>query len=395
MAALGIGAIAVACGSFSGDEASAEDGGTEATTPDGHVVDSEVDEANAPSCIPQPLDPTDAGEDASCEPNSAPIDLGTSTTHCGRCRHECTGSVCQNGRCVPVVASSEGSPATLGSVASGRIYFSTAGSPRHVRSFGTDSMTAQTHADLADDAGGLGAPLVDGVDAFAVASDLGIIDVDTSSMSPNVKTFFARSGNALTAIAVDSSTVYALDYTGTIVGLPRDGGGAVPILPGNTGTVIGMVSDHTKLYWSLKPTGAGPDSTKLQIRDGNGTVVNRAESLPDVAAITLDRDYVYLAGPDGVVRRIEKTGTSAPAIIARLPGQRLYPKGFAVDDDNVYVACTDDALGGTVQLSIFEAPKCGGPVRLVATDFMYTPGLAVVGRFLYWSRDSSIARVAK
>jgi hypothetical protein len=395
--AVAIGAIAVACSSFSGDEQATPEAGADASTNDdgSGSVDGAVPDAPAPSCIPLPLEGSDAGEDASCGPGGLTVDLAQSTTHCGRCGHDCLGGGCQGGRCVPANITTESGLPSLGSVVAGRLYYAVAGASSQLRSVNADGTDAKTHLDIGADAGPLTAPEVAGTDAYAIARDVGILKVDTAAAVPtNAPPFYARY-NALTDLAVGDTYVYWLDYTGGIAARPRmPGTSDLPIRAGDGDSVFGLWSADAKLYWALTRV-AAPDDTMLQVRSADGSIVNRATNLPPIHALAFDADYIYMASRTGVILRVEKAGAAPPVVIAQLPGTRLYPKGFAVDDDSVYVAVTDDSSGGTIQLTIFQASKCGGPTRRLVDDFIRGRGLASIGRYLYWSRENAIGRVAK
>jgi hypothetical protein len=111
--------------------------------------------------------------------------------------------------------------------------------------------------------------------------------------------------------------------------------------------------------------------------------------------LTSDAEYIYLVSGNGEIRRVLEQGVTPPEIIGRITGLRRVAKGIAVDDGYVYVACSQDGNGGTVQLDLYQVSKCGGPMRLLADDLIYGGSLAASGPHLYWGHAAAVARIAK
>jgi hypothetical protein len=390
----------LACGSFAGEEpssageAGAGESGSDGNTPDAGTSDS------APACIPQPLEASDAGEHASCGTSGLATDLASSTTNCGRCGHDCRESVCAAGRCTPKDFAVEGSPAWIGTATDSRLYWTrTTDVAQQFRSAGFDGTVAVTHGSIATDGGGpLTSALLNGADLFAILQSVGVVRAAATGSDTTVATFAPRA-NALTELAVDSDNVYALDYAGGIVATPRSGGMTRELLPATTSSQVpvrNLTSDGAVLYWTYTVPGGGPSTTVLKVRTkATGDVVDRASGLPEIRALTFDAEYIYMADTIGTVRRVAKAGSAAPEVIGRVPGTRLFPKGIAVDDVSIYVACTEDGALGTDQMTMFQISKCGGPARVIADDRIRTFSVVVAGDYLYWSRDSGIVRMAK
>jgi hypothetical protein len=90
---------------------------------------------------------------------------------------------------------------------------------------------------------------------------------------------------------------------------------------------------------------------------------------------------------------VAKQGVSAPELIGRIDGPRHFPKGVAVDADSLFIAGTENS--SEVPVTLYRLSKCGGPMRVIADDYMFGGGLASAGPFLYWGRERAIARIAK
>lgn len=407
---LAFAAVAVACSAFSaGDEpqpvADGPEGGMDAAGLDGEL-DGQTESSGgdaAPSCTPQPIDAVDAGEDASCDPGGPPVVLASSSMNCGRCGHDCAGDQCVQGRCVvTMITSGEPTNPSLGSVVGGSLLYGSGAGTSLVVSIGLDD--AHTKATLAtiesDAGGGLDGPVLVGSQIFAVHGDIGIVELPAAGGQWTTFLAQAQSPGRIAGMTADSANVYWATEYRAIEAAPRPSSGTYyEVQAGFDGKVAGLASDGSRLQWATTPSavdgGPAPTGT-LNIRGTGKTdsTVARASGLSPVAALTFDADYIYIASADGVISRVTKAGTSMPVVITRLPGDRLTPKGFTVDDGFIYIGVTD-GQGGSVQINLFQAPKCGGPARLLTQDAMFGPGLVAAGSFLYWSQFRAIARIAK
>jgi hypothetical protein len=387
-----------ACSSFSADDAN-DDSGTEAATGDGPSGADGSAEGAVETCIPQPLDAPDAGEDASCQPGP-PVDLSTSSMHCGSCGHDCRGDVCNNGRCAIVdFTSGELGAPTLGSVVQGNIFYTTTRDTElRIRRVPVTGGASQTLFTFEVEAGNayLGAPNVEGADLYVVHSGIGVLVMPVTGNAPPA-IFFGASPNTVTGMLVDTQNVYVVQ-NGSLSAHPRDNGMSFLIHAGPVGPVT---TDGAMLFW----TADAANGTTLFARGTNrtDTTVVLATGLALQRAMTVDAKYIYMAGGgpvtsgahvgDGVIQRIAKSG-GTPTLVTKLSGAR-YPKGLVVDDTSIFIAGSSNEFGGTVDLDLYKAPKCGGFARIVGHDNILTYMLGSDDH-LYWGRSANtMGRVTK
>lgn len=197
-------------------------------------------------------------------------------------------------------------------------------------------------------------------------------------------------------VASDGDAVYwAHDDTHEV----REVGNDTPVfVDSSVATIYAMAADPDGLFLMVGAKGAIASRARLLARAKGGNSVR--EVLSDAAEViapvqmTLEGAYVYWAEASGGVWRVGKTSTTKEPV-TQIPPPRSFAKGLVVDAQDVYVATSDDGLGGTVPAAFFVAPKCGGPARSILADSIWASGLFADATHLYWSHASTIARMAK
>jgi hypothetical protein len=97
--------------------------------------------------------------------------------------------------------------------------------------------------------------------------------------------------------------------------------------------------------------------------------------------------------------RVERTGTSSPAVIAKWTGNNKLIKAILLDGDYVYWAATDSLQAGA-DATVYRAPKCaaGAPASVIVAAH---PGNELIGNllaaasYLYYGALDDIRRFAK
>jgi hypothetical protein len=396
---LATGAVAGACSSFSEDDAPLTN------TPDAEAgpaadgdppLDAALDTNPPPSCIRQPIEPSDAGEDASCEPGMPPVVLQSSSKHCGRCGHDCLGTQCSNGRCEVIeLTSGESSSPRIGEIFKGMLFYATSvGTGSDVRSVAIPVGTPTTLA-TTDGGSAMFAIAVEGSSVYGILPTEGVVSVPVTGGAAT--TVIPNTGVNFRSLASDATNLYVLDNAGAIKARPHSGAASFAIQNSASGSIDAFGSDGSRLYWTVTSVAVdgGPASTStLYVRGPNAadSILQRATGLSAVSTLAFDAEYIYLTDGTSQVTRLTKAGMSAPEPVTRITGARRLTAGLTVDDDFVYIACNEY---NKVGLDLYQAPKCGGPARLIAENVIYNFGLFSDDRHLYWSRDTSIARVVK
>lgn len=393
----------LACSSFDASPAPPGDDGSapEAASPVDASTAPDVAPDSAKLCVPAPLEPSDAGEDANCEGTGVTIGLDTSSKHCGRCGHDCLGTACVNGVCAVVPLSSElGSIAVTAATATHLYYSSSGSSSRRVRRFsfadgGVEELANPSGIGYLKETRAVGpTPSV-----YAVLSDRGVIAVPVGGGSES--TVVDDGNNNVDRMAADETNLY-WTRSGTLLARAHADGTSVPanfvVHSAKTAVVAtALFADGAHLFYAVRDTGDGGTTTSIWMR-GPGkldSVSQRLPSVEDVVDFAGDAEFLYWTTPKGEIWRAAKTGTAKPELVARVPGLRLYSKGLAVDDAYVYAAMTLSGLGGDVQMTLVQASKCGGPIRVLVNDAIFGGGLVAAGGYLYWGSSPSLQRIAK
>lgn len=392
----------LACSSFEEAPATPDgnDGATEGAAPaEGGAVDAGSDSASV--CVPAPLDPVDAAEDASCEGPGTTIGLDTSSKHCGRCGHDCLGTACVGGKCAVVAVSTEvGSTSVTAATATHLYYSSHDATNRRVRRLafadgGVEQLAMLTGNGYLKDTRAVGPT----PDVYVVLSDRGVLSIPTTGGAES--TVVDDGNNNIERMTADTTNLYWTRYGTLLARSHADGTNATANFVVHTGTatsvVIGMFADGTRLYYALRDSFDGGATVSLWTR-GPGkldSVSQRLASIEEVVDFANDAEFLYWSTPKGEIWRAAKVGASPAERIARVTGTLLHSKGLAVDDRYVYAAMTASATGGDVQMTLVQASKCGGPTRVLVNDAIFGGGLVAAGGYLYWGSSPALQRIAR
>jgi hypothetical protein len=193
-------------------------------------------------------------------------------------------------------------------------------------------------------------------------------------------------------IVVDLTHVYWVDYgTGSVTSAALLGGSPVQLVPGvgDGGTSPGptaITSDAHNVYWTDSTLG-----TVNQMPLQGGSIVTLASGRLTPVAIVVDATNVYwadygAAGNDGSVNKVP---IGMPNTITALATTEQQPSGIAVDATNVY--WTDRANPSGLVKSV---PIAGGTINTIAQGQGAPTGVAVDSQFVYWTNydDNTVVK---
>lgn len=395
-------ACAFACNAILGNadgvyvESDAANSDESVVTTDGALHDGETD------------GPTDASTDA-CSPN-----LQTDDHNCGSCGHDCQGSACGGGRCVPTpLATRKNAPLGI-AVDDVAIYFTTGGGydagAGDASPFLTDAVESCTLPTCA-----VGSVLASNQTYPVGVTAIGGVVYWTNNRSASVSSC-ARNGcgGAPTVLTV-SAGPSAWELTGDTTGIywTNEGGdvracsaascGSFPTIlsPGATPTGIAR-GTGTHLFWTER--GTSPNFvdgavTHGSIAGGGGTRI--ATGLQSVSGVAADAVNAYFAtSGDGSVWKCPFAAGCAGANAANLvllANAQNTPWRIAVDATDVFWTNKGD---GTVMRCAIAG--CGNKPTLVASGPAGAWGIALDARFVYWTatgtfgaNDGAVMKVAK
>jgi hypothetical protein len=378
-------AVARGCSTFSeADPSPSDDAGAEA---EAGVLEGGTDSPSAPSCVPRDIAEDAGSPDASCE-GTQKVDLAASDKHCGVCGHSCLSDGCQSGQCrvvevvpIPFVANN---PPAIGTITGGFIYFAHASEIARAPLTGGAPTTLLVAAAVS--ANSLGPPLVAQGRLWSVADQSKLVSAALDGTDPKTE-----ATESIAFIATDGKNLYWATSGNQVKAV----GNPTPLIDdSNIETIYAMAADSGGIYLLVHMKGTIAARARLIVR-GPAATDSVQEILDDVVggtALAIAGDYLYWADFAGDVWRIRKTSNAKePVTRFPLPG---FVKGFVVDDTSVYLSTTPESIGGSVNAQFYSAPSCGGPARLLRSDFIYA-SMFGQGGYLYWTHSDGIYRIAK
>lgn len=324
-----------------------------------------------------------------CETN-----LATSSVHCGACGHDCLGSACQAGACVPTLLATDATKPLDLAVDATHVYWTDRGSYQIAR---------------APKAGGKTEVLATGEqEPVGIAVDDATVYWTTYESSGALR---AKPKADLAAAPVSLSTaesypwMLALGTTDVFFAtlsavrrVPKDGlSPAVDVVqPANP---VDLTVFDDVVYWtehdypkgSVWAADAAGSATKLVTGEPC-----MADACPRGIAASDAGVFYALFLVDGAIKRAVDGQPGSPQVLA---GAQEEPYEVAVDATHVYWTNSHYTANQTMGAngSIWKMPLVGGtPVKL-ADDQDEPRGLAVDATHVYWANylGGTIARVAK
>jgi DNA-binding beta-propeller fold protein YncE len=304
--------------------------------------------------------PVDAGQTL-C--NNTCVPTATDQSNCGACGHNCQGSTCVNGLCVPtVVAQPPGTQIWDIAFDSTYIYWT------QIAANGSVGAVSKK-------------PFAGSTTTLGVNGDQNLFD-------PH-------------GIFVDQLNMYWVDYNGGAVeGFPLLGGPIVVYTPstpdgGTPAHPIDITADGLNVYWVNFDGG----SVMSEPIVGGTTPLIIASGEDHPQAIAVDATNVYwvdkgttLTGT-GAVKQAPKGAPATPATLITLAQNEDQPSDIAVDGTSVY--WTDRANPGAVK----KTPIGGGPIVILAQNLGAPYGIAVDKNagYVYWTNfdDNTVMRLPK
>jgi hypothetical protein len=182
-------------------------------------------------------------------------------------------------------------------------------------------------------------------------------------------------------IAVDSAYVYysALDDN-TVRRVPKGGGPSVTIAP-----LAGerYLVDSGYVYWTSGTSPLGASVFRISSESSSPESLATADWSP-APSIALDDHFVFVAPSWGTVSRMPKSG-GTPVALADAPPP-AFTDAVLADGSNVYLAGDDGRL--------LAIPKTGGPTVLLAHGVINASQMVEDARFIY-AQTAGLVRIPK
>lgn len=337
-----------------------------------------------------------------CAPSSC-VDVATDSTNCGTCGHDCLGSACDGGRCVPtVLATNQDSPTVL-AVDSGTLYWAH-GDNYYVT-------TGIRYCAVA----GCGNHPTDLTPAYAVtALDVsngaatwheaaGIFRCSLNDCANPSALLYSQWPYLGPTMAVDAANVYV---TANQFGAPN---GAVwrcslkgcanqPTTITNQATSYPMAIavDGANVYWGNDLLSGVADALSLSTCSlagcGNGgpkVLVSQAGQVRQLVADATTLYWIDEAGLGSIMSCAKSGCNDNPTILASSQGG---PWAIAVDGANVYWS---NSTAGAI--SKCPVAGCNGKPTIVAAGVAQPRGIALDAQWVYFAEygSATISKVAK
>ncbi|MEP7122105.1 MAG: hypothetical protein ABJE95_14395 [Byssovorax sp.] len=304
-----------------------------------------------------------------CEAN-----LGSDSTTCGACDHDCEGSACNAGLCEPVVLASGLYFASRLALDAARVYWTSAA--------GDVSALPLAGGAIATLAAGQDDPFDLAVDAHGVYwTSVGANTVQSIPLAGGVPVLLAAAGNPL-GIALRGDVVYFADSYDKLSN--DDHVRRVP-LPAGPPSVVAATSgahlvavDDARVYWT-DTAGAAVWSAP----PGGGAPTLLASGIVDATEIEVDEAAAYVTGLEATFR-IPLAGGPPQALVWGAG------RGLAIDASHLYVGAADGR--------VLRVAKTGGPALALARTELYPSDIAVDDTHVYWvvrSQAGELVRTPK
>lgn len=273
--------------------------------------------------------------------NGCEADLLSDAKNCGACGRDCLGGGCQNGMCQPIVVyTASGLQLEDMTVDTTRIYWT------------------------------------DGTAIYSIAKSGGAVTTLVSGLLDGL------------VIALDSSSVYWLDYGAKKVAkVSKAGGTPVSLSMQNVGYVA-ITTDGSNVYWMGYDASNNLAVMKVPISGGTTTVLaTDPNGLLQYSYVATDSINVYIASSDDYCNTIiEAVPTGGGALKTLVASHTGIPGAVATDGSYVYWSDSYEnsgcASGGTY--GIFRVPVAGGQVQDVET-LDTAPDMVIDGTHAYWA----------
>ena len=400
LAAAGIaGGVVVACDSFEESPPSPATPDASEDAPSGSDAVSSVDGASdggaTTSCVPEPVEPYSAAEDAGCGPNGATVQLTIDRQNCGFCGNNCGEGTCLNSRCqAPGFGTGYATPITVGNAdATNGLWFAVnedGCNATHIRRF-----------DVADDAGPPDKLYVNGgcANGVVVRGDKLYYVRNTSGLHVTELTNPTHVDPALLVstyiglVHVGASAIFFSDTNYNYVRLMSFAGAQGEYVHQDVTTrLYTAYGDGDQLWWVVGPPEPGTPTEALWTHQIGKSTYKILGDLVGARAMTVDADYVYLGFLNGEVARVPRNGQAPLERIAYFDPGQAYPRALAVAGDSLFIVGGSAQAASNGAFDLFRVKKCGGRARLIGGGYMLGNAFTIVGKYGYYPDIAALRR---
>ncbi len=350
---------------------------------DADVSDEAVDASpEAAVCSATQVD-CDGDTSNGCETN-----LLANPKSCGWCNHDCMGTACMNGLCVPTtLAAGQSSPGNIAQDAD-YVYWANSVQNGAIMRIAKTGTAPEVVAPSSNPPGGLA------VDVAAIywsesMDNSSVWRLDKSGIEDGGAAVALATGQgmSMTLTVDDGAWVYWCTAT-TVRKVPK-AGGTVAYVATNMGHPGGIIWNLGFLYWT---DAVGGNVYGVDTPDGPVVKVATGQSFP--TGITADFTTLYWADmltvPDAGPAGIMAMTKADPTQLTLLAGSQSSPLGVA--ESGSYVYWTNNVSG-----EVMRTAKTGGTPQKLAQGQGAPSGIVVDESWVYWTSrdDGKVMRVAK
>jgi hypothetical protein len=176
-------------------------------------------------------------------------------------------------------------------------------------------------------------------------------------------------------IAVDSTSVYWVDYGGnTVMKVALNGGSPVTLDSPLASSPFGIAADSTSVYW----TNQGSTVAKVGLDGSGATVIASGQLMPQGVVVASGEVFWTNATSPGAILKVSTSGGT----ISTLATGQNYPTSLAVDTSSVY--WTNHASPG----ALMTTPISGNSAAVtLASGQSYPNAVAVDSTNVYWTNE--------
>jgi hypothetical protein len=235
----------------------------------------------------------------------------------------------------------------------------------------------------------IGGLTTDATNVYWAVFDQDLSHMATMSKIGGPSRAIASAPRGATSSATDNEYVYWTTATGAVSRAPKAGGEAQVLVgagaPDGRQHTSRLSLDTEFIYWvnaQLRGPRSDARGQVLRVAKFGGPVKVIAADQPGVADVVVDREHVFWATVDGVMRWSKTTETIDRFVDAGVP----FPETFGLALDDTYLYWTDPS-------SVMRKPLIGGQPETVFASKQ--AGMLLSGSCLYLVANSAVVRVPK